>query len=106
MGRPIAQWSLAVICLLLGLALVTQFRTYHVVVKAGLSPADQAAFNVDMEEWLSTLDDKQREVARELAEGWDNTEIGARRGKSRGWTNLVRRDLRASWDEFTGKRSR
>src|SRR5437764_3913649 len=61
MERPIAQWSLAVICLLLGLALVTQFRTYHVVAKAGLSPADQAVV-------INNLVDSNGALRREITE--------------------------------------
>ena len=61
MERPIAQWSLAAICLLLGLALVTQFRTYHVVAKAGLSPADQAVV-------INGLVDSNAALRREIGE--------------------------------------
>ncbi len=65
-----------------------------------VSPADQAAFNVDLHDWLAGLEPTQRQVALELAGGAANSEIGARRGRSRGWTNLVRRELRRSWEEF------
>ena len=61
MARPVAQWSVALVCALLGLALVTQFRTYHVVVKAGLSPADQAVV-------INSLVDGNAALRREIDE--------------------------------------
>jgi uncharacterized protein YlxW (UPF0749 family) len=61
MSRPLAQWSVAVVCALLGLALVTQLRTYHVVVKAGLSPADQAVV-------INSLVDGNAAIRREIEE--------------------------------------
>jgi uncharacterized protein YlxW (UPF0749 family) len=45
----------------LGLALVTQFRTYHVVARAGLSPADQAIV-------INNLVDANAALRREIAE--------------------------------------
>ena len=39
------------------------------------SPADQAALNVDFEEWLKTLDDRRREVAEQLASGLNTVEV-------------------------------
>src|SRR3954464_6052370 len=61
MGRPTAQWSIALVCVVLGIALVTQFRTYHVVVKAGLSPADQAVV-------INNLVDSNAALRREVGE--------------------------------------
>ena len=61
MRRPAAQWSIALICLLLGVGLVTQLRTYHLVAKAGLAPADQALV-------IGNLVESNTELRREVSD--------------------------------------
>src|SRR5262245_57447293 len=58
---PRAQLALAAICMFLGIALVTQLRTYHTAVKTGLAPADQALVIGSLVEANAAL---RREVAQ------------------------------------------
>src|SRR5690242_6303557 len=60
MRRLLPQISVALVCFLVGLGLVTQFRTYHNVTKAELSPAEQAAVIGDLVDGNATL---RREVS-------------------------------------------
>jgi len=59
--RPVAQFSVALVCLLLGLGLVSQFRTYHTVAKSELSPADEALVIGDLVDGNAAL---RREVSQ------------------------------------------
>jgi uncharacterized protein YlxW (UPF0749 family) len=61
MRRSAAQWSVAFVCLLLGLGIVMQLRTYHTVAKAGLAPADQALV-------IGSLVDNNAALRREVAD--------------------------------------
>jgi uncharacterized protein YlxW (UPF0749 family) len=61
MRRPAAQWCIACICLLLGLGLVTQLRTYHTAAKAALAPAEQALV-------IGNLVESNAELRREVAD--------------------------------------
>jgi uncharacterized protein YlxW (UPF0749 family) len=61
MRRRSAQWCIAFVCLLLGLGLVTQLRTYHTAAKAGLAPADQAVV-------IGNLVESNLELRREVSD--------------------------------------
>lgn len=62
-----------------------------------VSPADEAAANLDFQEWLDSLSVLERQVAGDMMAGLDNTEVGKRHGFSRGWGSLLRVRLRNSW---------
>ncbi len=68
------------------------------------SPDDQAVLNVDFAAWLETLDDRHREVAEELAAGFNTADVGRQRGVTPAAIYLVRKDLIASWEAFHGER--
>lgn len=63
------------------------------------SPADQATFNVDYQDWLAGLAPKERKVASQFASGLNTVEVGERHGFTGGWGSLMRSRLRADWEE-------
>lgn len=65
------------------------------------SPAEQAAANIDFNEWLDGLDERERIAALAFAEGRDNTEVGEMVGHGRGTGSNLRRSLRRSWDAYS-----
>lgn len=65
-------------------------------------PADVAAARIDVGEWIDGLTDRQREQARILAAGWNNTEAGAMLGVTGRRVAHVRQELRQLWNEWQG----
>lgn len=64
---------------------------------------DQAELSVDLEEFLGTLDDRRREIAEQLAAGYNTADVGRLRGVTRAAIYLVRKDLIEAWEEFQGE---
>lgn len=67
------------------------------------TPADQAAFRLDWETWLSRLPERKRRIAELLAEGHEGLVVARAVGCSPGRVSQVRAELEASWREFQGQ---
>jgi DNA-directed RNA polymerase specialized sigma24 family protein len=69
-------------------------------------PAEEAALRVDVNDWLDGLDDKQRQVAKELAGGLNTTDVARlhRVSRTRIWQR--REELKESWDRLHEEESR
>jgi hypothetical protein len=67
------------------------------------TPADQAAFRLDVGDWLSRLPGRKRQIARLLAEGHEGLVVARAVGCSPGRVSQVRAELEASWREFQGQ---
>src|SRR4051812_22341845 len=65
-----------------------------------VSPADEAAFRVDFEAWLSDLPGRKRRVAELLAEGHEGVVVARMAGISPGRVSQLRPVLEASWEAF------
>jgi len=67
-----------------------------------VSPADQAAFNVDFAEWLKTWPGRHRAIIKALAAGHTTTELAMRFRVSLGRISQLRRQYEESWAKFQG----
>jgi len=78
--------------------------TWHDLVLANrrVTPADQAAFNVDFQEWLGQWPPRHRAIINTLAAGNRNHEVAARFKTSRSCISKFRRTYRESWEQFQG----
>ena len=63
---------------------------------------DQAAFRCDFPAWLSTLSDRDRNIALRLGDGERSTDVARKLGVSRGRVSQIRRELCEGWREFCG----
>jgi hypothetical protein len=68
-----------------------------------VSPADEAAFRVDFQEWLDGLPGRDRRVAELLAYGEATGEVARRVGVSSGRVSQLRRELAENWKTFQGE---
>jgi len=68
-----------------------------------VSPADQAAFNVDFAEWLKTFPCRHRAIIKWLAAGHGTTEVAMKFRVSLGRISQLRREYEQSWAEFQGE---
>jgi len=68
-----------------------------------VSPADQAAFNVDFAEWLKTWPSRHRAIIKALASGGTTTELAMRFRVSLGRISQLRRQYEQSWAQFQGE---
>jgi hypothetical protein len=71
-----------------------------VVVDNRCTPADQAAFRVDLESWLASLPIRKRQLAELLGEGHETGVVARLVGVSPGRVSQSRRELEASWTAF------
>jgi hypothetical protein len=68
-----------------------------------VSPADEAAFRIDFQEWLDGLPGRDRRVAELLATGEATGAVARMVGVSSGRVSQLRRELAESWGEFQGE---
>ena len=68
-----------------------------------VSPADEAAFRVDFEDWLASLPGRDRRVAELLATGEMTLAVARMAGISPGRVSQLRRELAGSWKAFQGQ---
>jgi hypothetical protein len=68
-----------------------------------VTPADEAAFRVDFEDWLAGLPARKRRVAELLAQGHDGVAVARKAGVSPGRVCQIRPELERSWMEFQGQ---
>ena len=69
-----------------------------------VSPADQAAFNLDFRAWLAGLTRRDRRIINRLAAGEGTTAVAERFGLSPGRVSQLRRSFERSWTQFQGTR--
>ena len=67
------------------------------------TPADQAAFHLDLEDWLSRLPTRKRRIAELLAAGHEGAVVARTVGVSPARVCQVRPELERSWGEFQGQ---
>jgi len=67
------------------------------------SPADEATFRVDLEEWLSGLDKRRQEIVGQLVSGWNTVEVARLHRISRMRIFQLRRELVDDWQSFQGE---
>ncbi|MEK6249378.1 MAG: hypothetical protein N2C12_14440 [Planctomycetales bacterium] len=65
-------------------------------------PADVAATRIDFRDWLTTLTQRQREVAGCLAAGESTSVVARQLGLSSGRISQLRRELQTAWQSFQG----
>lgn len=63
------------------------------------SPADQAAFRIDVKEWLESLGAK-RQIVQDMMADEDTKDLAQRYGKSQGRISQIRAEACRSWREF------
>jgi hypothetical protein len=68
-----------------------------------VSPADEACFQIDFEDWLDGLPGRDRRVAELLAAGEMTGDVVWMVGVSPGRVSQLRRELAESWQEFQGE---
>jgi hypothetical protein len=71
-----------------------------------VSPADEAAFRVDFENWLASLPPRDRRVAELLATNEMTCEVARMAGVSPARVSQLRREFAKSWQEFQGDSGR
>ena len=67
-----------------------------------VGPADEAAFRLDFETWLTSLPARKRRVAELLAEGHGTGEVARELGVTPGAISQARTWLAASWAAYQG----
>ena len=68
-----------------------------------VSPADEACFRVDFQEWLESLPGRDRRVAELLATGEATGAVARMVGVSPGRVSQLRRELAKNWQMFQGE---
>ena len=71
-----------------------------IVSGKGYTPADEAAFRLDFEAWLSCLVPRRRRMAKLLGDGHTTNTVARRLGVSPACVSQTRRELCASWRAF------
>jgi hypothetical protein len=64
---------------------------------------DQAAFRIDLPEWLRTLTQRDRQVAEMLATGEKTSKVAEKFGLSWGRISQIRQELHTAWNRFHGE---
>jgi hypothetical protein len=64
---------------------------------------DQAAFRIDFPEWLTSLSARDRRIVDKLASGEGTGTVARMFGVSASRVSQLRKELKASWLEFTGE---
>ena len=67
-----------------------------------VSPADQACFNVDFQEWLKSWPQRDRKIIAMLAAGERGMAVAQKFGLTEGRVSQLRREYEASWLQFQG----
>jgi hypothetical protein len=67
-----------------------------------VSPADQAAFNIDFQRWLGSFDFRERKIISSLAAGEDICALAARCGITPSRVAELRSQFEQSWERFQG----
>jgi DNA-directed RNA polymerase specialized sigma subunit len=70
------------------------------------SPPDQAAFRVDIPEWLSKLTDKKRRIMKDLMQGDGTMEAATKHGVSPGRVSQIRQEAYDDLAEYVEGRRR
>jgi hypothetical protein len=64
------------------------------------SPADNAVFLVDFEDWLGRLPERRRRAAELLSQGYGTGEVAGQLGVTAGAISQARVELARSWEAF------
>ena len=67
-----------------------------------VSPADQACFNVDFQEWLKRWPQRHRQIIGYLASGHRVKAVARKFGVTEGRVSQMRDQYRRSWEQFQG----
>jgi hypothetical protein len=67
------------------------------------SPADAASFKLDFNDWLGTLSQQERRLAKRLAIGDRPGDIARLARRSPAWVTKLRSELKKSWQVFRGE---
>ena len=67
-----------------------------------VTPADQAAFNVDFQDWLGQWPPRHRDIINTLAAGHRNHEVAVYFRITRSRISQLRRTYQQSWEQFQG----
>jgi hypothetical protein len=67
------------------------------------SPAELAIIRIDFFNWLKTLTPRNRRIAEKLATGETTSRVARMFAVSAGRIAQLRKEMRASWDLFTGE---
>jgi DNA-directed RNA polymerase specialized sigma24 family protein len=70
-----------------------------------ITPADEACFRLDFEDWLSRLPARRRQTAELLAQGHGTLEVARRVGVTPAAVSQARAWLARNWREFQGETS-
>ena len=65
---------------------------------------DQVHFRIEFPRWLDSQTNRNRQIAETLAFGYSTGEVARKFNLSSARVSQVRRELYASWNEFTGER--
>ncbi len=68
------------------------------------TPADIAATRIDFAAWLALLPSRDRRIAEKLATGETTSDVASKFRISASRVSQLRRELKESWEEFTGER--
>jgi DNA-binding NarL/FixJ family response regulator len=66
------------------------------------SVPDQVTAKIDVAAWFSTLTQRMKEIARDLALGFSTSEVARKHELSASRISQIRRMLETSWDAFQG----
>ncbi|WP_166819996.1 hypothetical protein [Thalassoroseus pseudoceratinae] len=75
----------------------------QVVEDRNFTPADVAAFRIDLREFLRSLSRRNRKMALQLAKGHATSWIAQRFQMSAGRVSQIRRELCEAWHQFHGE---
>jgi hypothetical protein len=66
-------------------------------------PDEQAAFRIDFPAWLRRLSQRNRRLARDMADGYRTKELARKYGTSQARISQLRREFMEDWRKFTGE---
>jgi DNA-binding NarL/FixJ family response regulator len=67
------------------------------------SVPDQVTAKIDVAAWFSTLTQRMKEIARDLALGFSTSEVARKHELCASRISQIRRMLETSWDAFQGE---
>jgi hypothetical protein len=73
-----------------------------VLANRRITPADQAAFNLDFQTWFAQWPPRHQDIINTLAAGHRNCDVALRFKTSRSRISQLRRTYRQSWEQFQG----